>query len=47
MVDQIFTGCVHEIPGDCKQRRMGEDGYLHFPEGECREEAPKEDENSK
>ena len=31
-------GCKYDIPGDCANRDMGEDGYWHFPEGDCWEE---------
>jgi len=33
-------GCKHDSPGDCQKREMGEDGYLHFPEGDCYEPKP-------
>lgn len=28
-------GCKNDLPGDCSARTTGEDGYLHFPEGDC------------
>lgn len=36
--DQIIcAGCKHHIPimADCRLRYWGEDGWLHFPEGDC------------
>ena len=35
--DVTCTGCKHDIPGDCANRHIGDDGYLHFPEGDCKE----------
>ena len=34
------TGCKYDLPGDCAAKTMGEDGYWHFPEGDCYEEGP-------
>lgn len=33
----ICTGCKHDIPGGCMKSYWGEDGWLHFPEGNCKE----------
>lgn len=31
------SGCTHDLPGDCAKRYFGDDGYYHFPEGNCKE----------
>lgn len=33
--DYSCTGCKFDIPGDCSNRHIGDDGYMHFPEGHC------------
>jgi len=35
--DQECITCRINIQGDCRKRTIGEDGYLHFPEGDCHE----------
>lgn len=33
--DKSCEGCRYHSPGECANRYVGEDGYMHFPEGEC------------
>lgn len=33
--DYSCKGCKHERPGDCANKVFGEDGYWHWPEGDC------------